>query len=85
VAVPTACEAAEDDPGPEQAGRDRQDQDLEQAPLNEGKLEGVEQGVHEPDSNENESNLYLAPVKRISATKLRLLRVIQIITQHVFD
>ena len=37
-------EAAQDDPGAEQAGRDREDQDLEQAALDEGELEGLEQG-----------------------------------------
>jgi hypothetical protein len=36
-------QSAEDDPGSEEAGRDGQDQDLEEAALDEGKLEGLEQ------------------------------------------
>ena len=35
-------EAAQHDPGAEQTGGDRQDQDLDQAALDEGKLEGLE-------------------------------------------
>jgi hypothetical protein len=35
-------EPAQDDPGAEQASRDREDQNLEQAPLDEGKLKGLE-------------------------------------------
>ena len=35
---------AEDDPGAEQAGGDGEDQDLDQAALDEGELEGLEQG-----------------------------------------
>ena len=38
-------EAAQHDPGPEQAGGDGQDQDLEQAALDEGELERVEQST----------------------------------------
>jgi hypothetical protein len=35
-------EAADDDPGAEQPGRRREDQNLEQAALDEGELEGLE-------------------------------------------
>jgi hypothetical protein len=35
-------EPAKDDPGPEQARRNRQDQDLHQAALDEGLLKGLE-------------------------------------------
>jgi hypothetical protein len=35
-------EPAQHDPGPEQAGRHRQDQNLDQAALDEGEFEGLE-------------------------------------------
>src|SRR4029079_16444108 len=51
-------QAAHDDPGAEQSGRAGEDQDLEQAALNEGELEGLE---HRPrENNENDSSLPLA-------------------------
>jgi hypothetical protein len=35
-------EAAKDDPGPQQPGRDRQDQDLDEAALDKGELKGID-------------------------------------------
>jgi hypothetical protein len=48
---------AQHDPGPEQAGRDGEQQDLDQAALDERELEGLEDARQ---LNENESSLLLA-------------------------
>jgi hypothetical protein len=41
-------EIAKDDPGAKQARRDRQDEDLDEAALDEGKAERIEQGRRYP-------------------------------------